>query len=120
MRGVAGNLKGTIFNDADGNGKVGSKEKPMAKVKVFLDYNSNGTRDANEPQATTAKDGTYTFKNVGPGVYKLRAVLPSGMRTSNTGAAAYRNVTVTSGKTARIAGPAVDHPRGRQRLDLPR
>ena len=46
-------------------------------VLVFLDFNNNGVRDANETQKATDPDGNYVFAGLGPGVYQVVAISPA-------------------------------------------
>ncbi|MEO5915832.1 MAG: SdrD B-like domain-containing protein [Luteolibacter sp.] len=75
-----------IWNDANGDGVQDTTEQPIAGVKVFVDLNANGIRDANEPFATTNASGVYNITGLTPGTYTVAVdttTLPSG--TSNTG-----------------------------------
>ena len=75
-----------IWNDANGDGAQSATEKPIPSVKVFIDLNANGTRDANEPFAITNASGAYNITGLNPGTYTVAVdstTLPSG--TTNTG-----------------------------------
>ena len=75
-----------------------TNDLPIAGVQLFLDFDSDGKHEANEPLATTNAGGLFTFTDVGPGTYKLRPIL-TGLRV--TAPSAFRNVTVVSDKTTR-------------------
>jgi hypothetical protein len=52
---------------------AGSRRKVAAAgVAVFLDANSNGAHDANEPVATSAANGFYAFTGLAAGRYQVR------------------------------------------------
>ncbi|OYV03791.1 MAG: hypothetical protein CFE26_20305, partial [Verrucomicrobiales bacterium VVV1] len=75
-----------VWNDANGDGGQGATERPMSGIRVFIDLNANGSRDANEPFATTNASGAYTISGLTPGTYTVAVdatTLPSG--TTNTG-----------------------------------
>ncbi len=74
-----------VWNDSNGDGVQDLTEKPLSGVKVFIDFNSNGTRDANEPFATTNASGAYTISGLTPGTYTVAVdttTLPSGTTTT--------------------------------------
>jgi len=76
-------LGGLKFNDLNGDGVRDAGDAGVAGVTVFLDANGNGTLDAGEVSTVTAAGGTFTFTNVGPGIYRIREVQPAGtVRTS--------------------------------------
>jgi hypothetical protein len=52
---------------------AGSRRKVAAAgVAVFLDANANGAHDANEPVATSAANGFYSFTGLAAGKYQVR------------------------------------------------
>ena len=79
----------------------------LPNAKVFLDLNSNGAADNNEPQTTTDNSGGYTFANLAPGNYQV-AFDPQGAANQVAPAAP---VTVSQGlvasATLSVAPPAV-------------
>ena len=79
---TTGTINGTVFNDINGNGTINTGESGLAGVSVFLDTNHNGIHDAIEPLTTTSAAGTYSFGNLALGPYSVRAVLPTGFRSS--------------------------------------
>ncbi|MEO5714797.1 MAG: SdrD B-like domain-containing protein [Luteolibacter sp.] len=75
-----------VWNDANGDGVQDAIERPISGVKVFIDLNANGTREANEPFATTNASGAYAIAGLIPGTYAVTVdttTLPSG--ATNTG-----------------------------------
>jgi hypothetical protein len=71
-------LSGLLFEDLNGNGVRDEGEPGLAGRTVLLDANGNGVLDPGEVSVTTGADGSYTFAGLGPGVYRVRQVLPDG------------------------------------------
>ncbi|HEX4794932.1 MAG TPA: FG-GAP-like repeat-containing protein [Humisphaera sp.] len=76
-------ISGTLFNDANSNGVLDKGEKPLVSRVVFIDTNKNGKPDAGEITTTTKTNGTYSFKNLLPGSYRIADVLPARWRRTN-------------------------------------
>ncbi|HEX4795803.1 MAG TPA: SdrD B-like domain-containing protein, partial [Humisphaera sp.] len=92
-------IAGTIYNDANGNAKRDSTEKGIAGRTVYIDKNKNGKLDVGEPSTVTASDGSYSFKTLAAGSYRVRQVLPAGSRSTSP-TAGYYDLTLTSGQSA--------------------
>ncbi|MBT6725024.1 MAG: hypothetical protein HOB20_17470, partial [Planctomycetaceae bacterium] len=85
---LVGDISGTKWHDADGDGKQGGNEQGVSGVKIYLDQNGNGQWDytdsnlngqwdANldenhEPFVYTDAEGNYTFVNVPIGEHTVR------------------------------------------------
>ncbi|MBC2195356.1 SdrD B-like domain-containing protein, partial [Listeria booriae] len=69
-----GQIRSTVFSDANKNGTQESAETGVAGVTVSL-YNTSGAVVAT---ATTDNNGLYTFENVKPGYYYEKVTTPSG------------------------------------------
>jgi protocatechuate 3,4-dioxygenase beta subunit len=89
-------LYGQVFEDVNGNGVRDLGEPGLADWTVFLDSNGSGMLDAGEPRTTTDANGVYTFGGLGPGVYRVRALLPQGFAPP---AVTVQTVTTRSGVT---------------------
>ena len=63
---TGGSITGTVFNDANGNGKQDSGELGIAGVFVYNDANNNGKFDAGELSTTTNASGVYSFHQLEP------------------------------------------------------
>ncbi|NES63808.1 MAG: hypothetical protein F6K24_00080 [Okeania sp. SIO2D1] len=74
---TTGSISGTIFNDANSNQLFDTGETGLANVTVFLDLNQNGILDTTETATTTNESGSYTFANLSPDSYPVRAVSPT-------------------------------------------
>ncbi len=75
-----------VWNDANGDGLQDVTERSMSGVKVFVDFNANGLRDASEPFVTTNAAGAYNLTGLIPGTYTVAidsTTLPAG--SINTG-----------------------------------
>jgi hypothetical protein len=62
-----GEIRGTKFEDANGNGAFDAGEAPLAGWEMFIDFNHNGQRDPDEPMTTTDASGEYRFTDLVPG-----------------------------------------------------
>src|SRR6266516_2192680 len=66
-RSPAGAIKGTLFEDADGDHARDAGEPALSGWTVYLDRNQNRRRDSNESFRTTDSSGRYTFTGLAPG-----------------------------------------------------
>ena len=94
-----GYMVGTVFNDANSNGKKDSNETGLSGWIVFLDANRNGKLDSGELSTTTNSAGQYVLSNITPGVYHVVEVLKTGWRKTTPGET-YPDITVTAGNAA--------------------
>ncbi|HEX4796632.1 MAG TPA: SdrD B-like domain-containing protein [Humisphaera sp.] len=92
-------ISGSVFNDANSNAARDASEKGIAGRTIYIDKNKNGKLDAGEPTTLTAADGTYAFKTLAAGSYRIAEVLPAGWRRTIP-TAGYFDVTLTAGQTA--------------------
>lgn len=70
-------VNGRVFNDLDKDGVFDSFEAGVAGFVVYADMNNNAIREATEPFATTAADGTYQIKGLlATGVRTIRVQIP--------------------------------------------
>jgi uncharacterized protein (DUF2141 family) len=76
--GSTGSISGTVYSDANKNGKLDSGEIGIPGVTVYLDLKNDGKDDTGDPVTTTSSTGTYTFAGLAPGNYTVREVLLSG------------------------------------------
>ena len=75
---TTGQISGTVWNDADGDGVYDGSESPLESWFIFLDQNQSGTLDASETAVQTSNDGGYLFEDLPDGTYYVTEILPSG------------------------------------------
>jgi probable HAF family extracellular repeat protein/predicted outer membrane repeat protein len=76
-------VSGTTWNDRNADGVMDAVEPVMGGRTVYWDVNDNGLLDAGEPSTISAADGSYTIRNVLPGVRAIRQVVPGGWHAVN-------------------------------------
>ncbi|MEG3928349.1 SdrD B-like domain-containing protein [Microcoleus sp. D3_18a_C4] len=64
-------IVGCKYLDIDGDGFRDGNEPGIKNVRIYIDSNGNGQRDAGEQNTLTDKNGGWSF-NVLPGSYKIR------------------------------------------------
>jgi beta-glucanase (GH16 family) len=75
-------ITGTVFNDANRNGRRDTGENGRANVVVFIDRNMNGRPDNGEPTRTSGSDGSYRFDQVALGNAPVSVVIPTNFAQS--------------------------------------
>ncbi len=83
-------IRGTTWNDRNGNGSKDVGEPGLSGWTIYLDGNENGQFDAGETSTVTDGDGNYRFANLRPGSYTVLEVLQPGWRQT------FPNVSVTT------------------------
>ncbi len=74
----AGKIKGSKWNDEDGDGVWDAGEPALEDWTIYLDSNNNGQLDPGEHSATTDRDGSYSLNLLQPGTYTVAEVLQPG------------------------------------------
>ncbi|MEG3900173.1 MULTISPECIES: SdrD B-like domain-containing protein [unclassified Microcoleus] len=64
-------IVGCKYLDIDADGFRDGNEPGIKNVRIYIDSNGNGQRDAGEANTLTDKNGRWAF-NVDPGTYKIR------------------------------------------------
>ena len=72
-------IRGSVYNDANGNGLRDNGEAPVAGRQVYLDLNGIGVFAAGDPVSTTDANGAYSFTNLTPKNYLVRLIPQSGL-----------------------------------------
>ena len=67
-----GEIRGTVFEDRNGNKTRESNEPALPGWTVYLDQDNDGVRDANEQAVTSGDDGKYAFRGLSAGQYIVR------------------------------------------------
>ena len=71
------------FNDLDANGAPREDDEPgLPGWTVYVDYNNDGVRDADEPFDVTDEDGSYTITDILPGDWPVREEPRDGWQVS--------------------------------------
>jgi protocatechuate 3,4-dioxygenase beta subunit len=93
-------ITGTIFEDADfdGSGQEAGDDV-LSGRSVYLDQDADATQDAGEPATTTGPGGSFSFGELSPGTYTVRAAPPAGWTCAYPVSCAH-DVTVASRGTA--------------------
>jgi hypothetical protein len=71
-------IVGCKYLDLDGDGFRDGDEPGIKNVRIYIDSNGNGQRDAGEQNTLTDKNGAWSF-NVAPGTYKIREERVNGI-----------------------------------------
>ncbi len=71
-------LSGLVFDDISGDGVQDGAEAGLSGASVYLDANDNGTLDQGEASVLSGANGEYSFTNLTPGDYVVRAVPAAG------------------------------------------
>jgi hypothetical protein len=91
-------VSGTVFNDANGNGKRDLGELGLGLWRVYLDLNKDGRYDAGDASALTDVSGNWSFGSLAAGTYVVRIVQNTGTATTTPVGGTY-NVTLASGQS---------------------
>ena len=78
-----GSITGSVRDDPNGNGAPDAGEGTLPDVTVGFDTNGDQALDVT---TTTGADGTYSFRNLDPGTYKVVVVVPDGYQNTGPGA----------------------------------
>src|SRR4028119_2073475 len=71
-------IVGCKYLDLDGDGFRDGDEPGIKNVRIYIDSNGNGQRDAGELNTLTDKNGGWSF-NVAPGTYRIREERVNGI-----------------------------------------
>lgn len=73
-----GEIRGTKWNDLNGDGTKDGDEPGLAGWNIYLDVNGSGTWDLGEPNVLTDDQGGYGFTGLQPGTYVVAEVQQPG------------------------------------------
>ncbi len=91
---IVPSIVGTVFTDANDNGKIDAGEDGVAGRTVFLNVDGTGL-PTNNPTTTTDATGNFAFAHQAAGPYTVMEVLPNNVTLSTAAQA----VTVAAGQT---------------------
>jgi hypothetical protein len=98
-----GQIAGTVWDDADGDGTIDGSESLLEGWFVFLDQNQNGSLDTTETALQTDSNGAYLFENLVDDTYYVTEILPDGWeQTTPSGSA--RGSTASLGTVQVVGG----------------
>lgn len=69
-----GEIRGSKWNDGNGNGTWDAGEPGLEGWWIFADVNDNGTWEPGEPNAVTDTNGDYALRNLPPATYIVMEV----------------------------------------------
>lgn len=75
---IPGEIRGTKWNDLDGDGQFDVEEPVLPGWTMFLDTNDSGQFDEGEPTAVTDFNGVYQFTEVVPGTHTVGEIPQAG------------------------------------------
>src|SRR5690348_4911233 len=101
-------IQGTVYNDVNASKTRDAGDTPLAGVKVYVDFNMDGTLDAGEPTAVTDSSGTYRFGGLLARSYVVAQVVPIGYRQLVPAAPYGQRIYAPPGGTRTVA-PFADH-----------
>lgn len=70
----SGGISGFNWNDLNGDGVWDAGEPGLPGWMIYIDTNSNGELDTDEPTAITGDDGSYQFAGLLPGAYVVSQI----------------------------------------------
>jgi uncharacterized protein (DUF2141 family) len=96
---VLASISGTVFNDANANGKKDPGEEGLGLWTLYIDLKKDGKDDAGDPTVTTNILGAWSFTGLAPGTYIVRVVPVTGsVATTPTGGV--KTITLTAGQSS--------------------
>jgi hypothetical protein len=103
-----GQIVGSVWDDADGDGRFDGREEGLRGVRLYLDDNDNGVLDDGERATTSVAHGRYSFDGLPAGTYNVRQEVPFGLRNTSGGEGpSVTPIAVERTPSANIIGGAV-------------
>ncbi len=94
----AGSVRGTVYDDLNGDGVRNTGEPGLAGVTAYDDRNGNGTMDTGETNTVSDAKGNYILEHLVGGPTQIRVTPFSGRRLTSP-AAGYNTITLPNIKT---------------------
>ncbi|MFM8413673.1 MAG: choice-of-anchor D domain-containing protein [Planctomycetota bacterium] len=103
-------IRGSKWNDLDGDGVWDSGEPALSGWTIYLDLNRNGLLDSGEPSRVTGSNGAYAFTELAAGTYTVAEVSQAGWQQTFPGpsGSTAREVTVAAAAGGGVSVTAVD------------
>lgn len=125
---INASISGTVFTDANANGKQDNGETGLAGVTVYLDANNDGTLEGSELRTVTDSKGGFSFAGLPAGNYVIRQVPPAGELQTTPAGNAGISLTLAAGQQsagnnlgdvagATITGTVFNDANGNRKLD---
>jgi len=108
-------VSGSVFTDANGNGRRDPGEQGTAGVTVFADYSNTGSPTALDPLTTSDASGNYILDLPWPDTWRIRETAPDGA-TITMPVTGYYDVVL--GAAQRLPGQDFGNERGLRLPDL--
>ena len=105
-----GELRGQIFDDANGNGRLDGTEAGITGVTVYLDLNDNGQLDNSpvmEPRFVTAADGMYFFPGLIERDYPVGIMTPADRTLTSPRVGKFTSASTGAGQGP-VAAASID------------
>jgi uncharacterized protein (DUF2141 family) len=100
-----GSIAGTVFDDANGDGKIDNGEFGVGLWTVYLDLNKDGKLDTGDKSVTTDINGKWSFAGLAAGTYVVRVVPVTGITaTKPTGGVLTINLAAGQNSTGNLFG----------------
>jgi O-glycosyl hydrolase len=93
-------ISGTVFNDANGDGKDDDSEAGLSGWTVYLDLTNSGVFASGDPTVITDSSGDYLFSGLAAGAYIVRVQRPSGYSQTTPSNNYGQHVMLAAGQTA--------------------
>lgn len=100
---VPATLSGVVYHDRDQDGQFGSDDTPLADIEIHLEGRTQKGEPVNRSDRT-AKDGTFCFADLPPGIYRLSRVLSRGFIAGNASVGTVNTTPVGRVDDESIAG----------------
>jgi hypothetical protein len=92
---LLGSIAGKVYFDANWNRQLDPREQGIGNATVYIDKNNNGKFDSGDISASSDSSGSYQFKDLEPGQYVVRELIPNGIFLTSP-AEGFSTVVVTA------------------------
>jgi hypothetical protein len=96
----ASTVRGTVFNDLNGDGLRQKKEPGLVGVFVYEDLTNVGYYVVGDPATTTAENGSFRLTGLAPGAYAIRIGSVAGFKETHPPGDSGVEVSLFGGKIA--------------------